>query len=222
MKRAMWLRMLICLALWMSWAVSAVAQNVPDPTNSFYVPQAGDYATPIEGSSATVYFRACPNNDGGASLPLAARIKLSIRNSQNAPIQSIPAQDICILFNGGTAAQGFGGNGADSVIANSTFNSMPLCPTAMCVQADGPTDVNGETYITFTGAGGVRDPNRKWGHYDTVLPVFALGIEIPGRLTSASATPPYVLRIKNFDHVGGLGAIVNQGETVTSVDFNAI
>jgi hypothetical protein len=194
-----------------------------DVNNSYYVPQAGlDYDNPVEGTAAIVNFRACPNNDGNGSLPLNARIKVVVKDSGGLGISGIAASDICIRFNGGTPAQGFSGPGADSVIADSTYNRTPLCPVVRCVQADGPTDANGVTYITFTGPGGVRDPNRKWGHYDTVLPVFVLGIELQGRITSAPPNGTYVLRIKNMDNSGGLGAVLNQGELVNTLDFNAI
>ena len=203
------------------WVGTAAAQV--DTNNSYYVPQAGlDYDSPVEGSAAIVNFRACPNNDGGASLPLNARVKVVVKDSGGQGISGIAAANICILFNGGTPAQGFSGPGADSVIADSTYNRTPLCPPVRCVQADGPTDADGVTYITFTGAGGVRDPNRKWGHYDSVLPVFVLGVQLQGRITSASTNGSYVLRIKNMDNTGGLAALLNQGEVVTVADFNAI
>jgi hypothetical protein len=196
--------------------------GVPDMNQSFYVPQAGDYISPVEGDEAVQYFRVCPNNDGDGSLPLAARIKVVARDQNGNPLSGIAAEEICILFNGGTPAQGFSGIGADSVIANSTWNQVPMCPDVRCVQADAPSDANGVAYITFTGAGGVRDPNRKWGHYDSELPVYVLGYKISGRLTSGSANGTYILRIKNLDQVGGLGASLNLGESVTSTDFNAI
>jgi len=219
MNRTMWLGILGAILI----CSAPAAAQIPDPNNSYYVPQAGlDYANPLEGNQAIPYFRACPNNDGDASLPLAARIKIVIKDSGGTPIVGIPALSLCILFNGGTLAQGFTGIGADSVIANGTFNQLPLCPNVTCVQADGPTDASGVAYITFTGPGGVRDPLRKWGHYDSELPVFAMGVQIPGRLTSTSANGSYVLRIKNFDQAGGLGVILNQGEAVTALDYNAV
>jgi hypothetical protein len=187
---------------------------------SFYVPQAGDYISPVEGDEAVQYFRVCPNNDGDGSLPLAARIKVVARDQNGNPLSGIAAEEICILFNGGTPAQGFSGIGADSVIANSTWNQVPMCPDVRCVQADAPSDANGVAYITFTGAGGVRDPNRKWGHYDSELPVYALGVKLTGRLTPAGGD--YVLRIKSFDFRGGLGTALDQGELVSSVDYNSM
>lgn len=203
------------------WVGTAAAQV--DTNSSYYVPQAGlDYDNPVEGSAAIVNFRMCPNNDGDGSLPLNARIKVVVKDSGGQGISGIAASSICILFNGGTPAQGFSGPGADSVIADSTWNKTPLCPPVRCVQADGPTDADGMTYITFTGAGGVRDPNRKWGHYDSVLPVFVLGIQLQGRITSTSTNGSYVLRIKNMDNAGGLLALLNQGEFVNAGDFNTI
>jgi hypothetical protein len=221
MTRKLWFGIVGTLVVLVGSHVPVSAQ-VPDNTQSFYVPQAvlEDIGV-VEGGEAIQYFRACPNNDE-TSTPNNARIKVVLRDLNGIGIPDISAADICILFNGGTAAQGFGGVGADSVIANSTWNVVPLCPDVRCVPADAPTDANGVTYITFTGAGGVRDPGRKWGHYDSVFPVYALGISILGRLTSASLNGTYVLRIKNYDHTGGLTAIFNLGETVTVTDFNAV
>jgi hypothetical protein len=224
----------ICVAL---HALSLVALSfiprpatcgIPDLSQSFYVPQRGSVGTPIEGTAAAAFFRACPNNDGGTSLPNNARIKVVVRDGSGNPIPDIAAADICILFNGGTPAQGFSGIGADSIIANSTYNMDPLCPDVRCIPADAPTDVNGTTYITFTGATpgspgvGTRDPSRKWGHYDSELPVNVLGFNLSGRLTTASANGTYVLRIKNFDTMEGLGVDVDEGEAVTTADFSAI
>lgn len=208
-------------------AIPATA-GIPDVSNSFYVPQRGTVATPTEGTSATNFFRACPNNDGGASLANNSRVKVVVRDVNNNPIPNIAAADICVLFNGGTAAQGFSGVGADSVISNSTWNVSPMCPDVRCVAADAPTDATGTAYITFTGADaanpgvGVRSGNRKWGHYDTKLPVYVLGFELSGRLTTGSANGTYTLRIKNFDLSGGLTAAFNQGEVVSLADFNGI
>jgi hypothetical protein len=202
--------------------------GVPDPAASFYVPQRGTVATPIEGTSATTVFRACPNNEGGTSLPNNARVKVVVRDSNSNGIPGIAAADICLLFNGGTPAQGFSGVGADSIIANGQFNQSPLCPDVRCVQADAETDATGTTYITFTGSTpgspgvGTRNALRKWGHYDTKIPVYVLGFEILGRLTTGGAANSYTLQIKNYDHTGGLGTALNQGAAVSSADFNAI
>jgi hypothetical protein len=216
--------------------------GVPDASLSFYVPQAGDpdpaglapgihpFQTAVltEGTNAARLFRMCPNNDGGTSLPNNSRIKVVLRDGNGNPIPNVPAADICILLNGGTTAQGFSGVGADSVIANSQWNPAPLCPDVRCVAADGPTNGGGVTFITFTGSSptsrgiGIKDPNRKWGHYDTELPVFAMGFKISGRITTGSANGTYVLRIKSIDWTGGLGALNNQGETITVNDLNGV
>jgi hypothetical protein len=196
---------------------------VPDPARSFYVPQAIEGGTTlVEGSQAYKYFHTCPNNDGGTSLPENARVKVVVRDAVNTGIPDISSGDIFLLLNGGTAVQGFVGDGADSVIANSQWNQSPLCPDLRVLTADGPTDETGTTYITFTGAGGTRAGSRKWGHYDSRLPVYVLGTEIQGRLTSDPGSPGYTLRIKNYDVSGGLGATMNQGEAVTSTDYNTM
>jgi len=208
-------------------AMPAVA-GVPDVAQSFYVPQRGTVATPIEGTAASSFFRACPNNDGGTSLPNNARLKVVVRDVNGNGIQGIAAADICLLFNGGTPLQSFSGVGADSVIANAQFNQTPLCPDVRCVQADDQTDATGTAYITFTGATagspgvGTRNPFRKWGHYDTEIPVFVLGFKLSGRLTTVSANGTYTLQIKNYDLLGGLGTLMNQGENVSSQDFSNI
>lgn len=196
--------------------------------NSYFVPQTGSVGTPTEGTAAIALFKACPNNEGGTSLPNNARLKVIVLDAASAPVEGVPAGEICMLFNGGTAAQGFGGGGADSIIANSTWNQNPLCPDVQCVPADAPTDPAGVTYITLTGTDGtvagrgvgVRNSNRKWGHYDSEIPVYVLGYKIRGQLTSLPGAPEYTLRIKNFDVVGGLDAVMNQGEMVTARDFN--
>jgi hypothetical protein len=209
----------------------AAYAGVPDTNNSFYVPQAGTVGTPLEGLSATPsyrFFRGCPNNDGVTSFPNNARVKVVVRDVNGNGIAGIAAADICLLFNGGTPAQSFSGVGADSVIANAQFNQSPLCPDVRCVQADDQTDATGTTYITFTGSTpgspgvGTRSPFRKWGHYDTEIPVFVLGFKLQGRITTASANGTYTLQIKSYDHTGGLGTALNQGEAVTAADFNAV
>lgn len=208
--------------------VSSIARAQPDPTQSYYVPQSGTVAAPSEGTAATRFFRVCPNNDGGGSLPNNARIKVVLRDGGGVGLAGVAAADICLLFNGGTSAQGFAGSGADSIIANSTWNVDPLCPNVMCIPADAPTDVTGTTYITFTGATpgspgvGTRDSARKWGHYDSAIPVVALGTTIVGRLTTASSLGTYVLQIKNLDFVDGLDAVLNAGEAVTGAELTAI
>ena len=212
----------------MAWTSVGRVWEAPDVSQSFFVPQVGPTSTPTEGQSAIALLRACPNNDGGTSLPNSARVKVVLRSEGGTGIAGVQPQDIYVLFNGGTTAQGFYGTGADSVIANSTWNQNPLCPDVRVLTADAPTDASGVTYITFTGSTpgspgvGTRDPNRKWGHYDSKLPVYALGTELQGRLTSDPGSDPYVLRVKNFDVSGGLAAVMNQGEAVTTVDLNTV
>ncbi len=217
----------------MAWTAVGPIGADPDPAQSYFVPQAGAVESPMEGGSATRYFRACPNNDGAASLPNSARIKVVARDVTGNGIAGISPADICVLFNGGTpqlppVGQGFGGPGADSIIANSQYNMNPLCPDVRCLTADGPTDGSGTTYITFTGATpgspgvGTRDPNRKWGHYDSELPVFILGVRLQGRLSTGDANGTYTLQIKNFDLEGGLGTTMNVGEAVLSEDFASV
>jgi len=222
----------IAIAAVLAWIVPAAYAGVPNVTQSFYVPQAGSTTAPLEGLSAPNpsyrFFRACPNNDGGASLPNNARVKVVVRDVNGAGIAGIPAADVCLLFNGGTPLQGFSGVGADSVIANSQYNQSPLCPDVRCVQADAETDASGTTFITFTGstAGspgvGTRNPLRKWGHYDTEIPVYVLGFKIDGRLTTTSANLSYVLRIKNLDYLGGLGTGLDLGEVVQTEFANFV
>lgn len=203
---------------------------VPDVSKSFYVPQAGTTTTPLEGTSTPEsfsFFRGCPNNDG-ASYPNNARLKVVVRHAAGGGISGIAAADICLLFSGGTPAQGFLGWGADSVEANNQYSVGAVCPDIRCVEADGPTDMDGVTYITFAGSvlgsPGVaqRNPTRKWGHYDTKIPLYVLGFEMQGRLTTESANGSYTLQLKSFDVVGGTTAALNQGEIVDSADFNTV
>src|SRR5512143_347700 len=112
----------IAIAAVLALIVPAAYAGVPDQTQSYYVPQTGTVATPSEGTTATALFKACPNNDGGTSLPNSARVKVVVKDVNGNAIRGIAAADICLLFNGGTPAQGFSGVGADSVIANSTWN----------------------------------------------------------------------------------------------------
>lgn len=202
----------------------------PDTAQSYYVPQRGSVGTPVEGTSALTYFRVCPNNDTFPAGTLAqnTRIKVVVKNALGAGIPGIQAADIFIPLNGGTLAQGFIGDGADSVIANSTYSSGQ-CPNLRSIEADAPTDAQGVTYITLAGKTpgspgvGTRDPARKWGHYDTDLPIYVLGQRLSGRLTSGAANGSYVLRIRNVDLAGGLGtAQTDKGQIVTIVDSNAM
>jgi hypothetical protein len=202
---------------------------LPDPNLSFFVPQTGPVTMPTEGPGAIRFLRACPNNDGGASLPNNVRIKVVLRDAGGAPLTGVSPDQIYTLFNSGTAAQGFFGMGADSVISNGTWNPAPSCPDVTFMKADAPTDASGTTYITFGGASapGVysRDSSIKWGHFDEEIPVFVgrppcNPIRLKGRLTTGSPPGTYSLRIKNFDVVGGLGAVLNQGERVAIADMN--
>jgi hypothetical protein len=187
-------------------------------TFSFYVPQAGPVAAPLEGASAPKsfsFFRACPNNDGNGSLPNSARIKVVARDIMNNPMAGISADSICALL-----------SEADSIIAGTPCDT---CPIVQCLRADGPTDISGVTYITFTGAlpaapgVGFRDAHRKWGHYDSKIPVRIKGVEIFGRLTTLSLPNTYTLVIRNYDVVGGFGSpcVPGDAESVDAADMSA-
>jgi len=199
-------------------------------TESFYVPQTGPVATPTEGTAAARFFTQCPNNDSPFLIANDARIKVVVKDILGTPIPGIAAADICIRLNGGTAVQGYpelgAPAGADSIIANSIWNTNPLCPTVKCIPADAPTDALGITYITLAGSTpgspgeATRDPSRKWGHFDSEIPVYVMGFPLSGKLTSASAFGTYVLRIKNVDVVDGLEATYNAGEYVSFRDLN--
>ena len=71
---------------------------------------------------------------------------------------------------------------------------------------------------------------RKWGHYDTSIPVYVRDVQIFGAWNSQYAPfppglppfPSYELRIKSVDWTGGLAAVANQGEIVTATDFNGV
>jgi hypothetical protein len=68
----------------------------------------------------------------------------------------------------------------------------------------------------------VRNAQRKWGHFDSAIPVYVLGFPLAGRLTTGSANGTYTLRIKSYDWTGGLGTTANQGETIALNDFNGV
>jgi len=218
----------IALVAVLAWIAPAADAGVPDPSNSYYVPEAGaNVLSPLTGTNATRWFKICPNNDGGLSAINHPRIKVFIRDSNNQPIPNVAAADICILFNGGTQAQGFEGLGADSVIANSTKN--PTCPDVRCVAADAASNASGVAYITFAGGDPnnpgttMINPNRKWGHFDSKLPVFVLGYEIFGRLNPPYTTPnDYTLRIKNFDWAGGTTSTGAGGMIINFADFSGV
>lgn len=228
-------RWLVALGLTIGWIAGAAPgqAGVPDPNNSFFVPQTGSYSTPTENAlpiganspTASRLFKVCPDNEGGTSLPNNARIKVVVKDVNGLGIAGIAAADVCLLFNGGTVAQGFSGVGADSVVANKKTN--PTCPDVRCIQADGPTDTTGTTWISFTGAPNVfgvapavRNGQRKWGHFDGKIPVFVLGFEISGRWNTSQANGTYTLRIKNFDWTGGLST--GAGELVDFNDFSGV
>ena len=221
-------------SLWMAGCLVGLAiglpaqAQTPDVTKSYFVPEAGAVGTPLQGADAVRFFRVCPNNDGGTSLPQNARIKLVLKDANDAPIVGLAPANIYIKFNGGTDKQGFSGDGADSIIANGIYNTSPACPTLQYLFADAASDAAGVAYITFSGGNPanpgttLRDPNRKWGHYDDSLPVFVNGIQLLGRLTDAGTNGEYVLRIKNFDFRGGLANGNDQGEVVSNLDYNSL
>jgi hypothetical protein len=224
-------KLLFALAVFLlalSGSIPAAYAGVPDVTLSFFVPQSGSVTTPTEGAAAIANARRCPNDDGTQVLRLNSRLKVVVKASDGSPIVGIPASDICVLFNGGTPAQGFSGVGDDSIIANFQFNQVNNCPDVRCVQADAATDATGVTYITWIGATpgspgvGTRDPLRKWGGYAGDIPVMVLGFKLQGRLTTASALGSYTAHVKSLDFVGGRTTATNQGELVNSLDINPV
>jgi hypothetical protein len=189
-----------------------------DPTQSFFVPQAGlSYAAPLEGTAAIRYFRVCPNNDQGSSLPLKARVKVVARDT-NGNAMLIAADDMAILINGHPL---LGGMGADEIVASYDFNPLANCPDLRRIPADHDTDASGVAYITLTGVDGMRDSMRKWGQFDSEMPIYVLGVRLAGRLTTASAGGTYLLNVRNFDSVGGQSTALNEGERVNSLDVDA-
>lgn len=219
----------IAIAAVLAWIVPAAYAGVPDVTQSFFVPQRGSVGTPTEGTAATASFKMCPNNDP-YSMTLNARVRVIVKDVNGVGIPGIAAADICVLFNGGTGLQGFSGVGADSIIANNGAVTNGICPNVRCIQADAPTAADGSTYITFRGNDGVtpgvaiRDPNRKWGHWDTEVPVYVLGFKLPGRLSSTQLTqnPAYILRFKNLDVSAGLNNVAGAAEIVSGADYSAM
>jgi len=223
-------KLLLALAVFLlalSGSIPAAYAGVPDITQSFYVPQSGSITTPTEGALAIANARRCPNDDGSGVLRFNSRLKVVVKASDGSPIAGIPASDICVLFNGGTPAQGFSGVGDDTIIANAQFNPAALCPDVRCVPADGPTDATGTAYITWLGAtkdgsgNAIRDASRKWGGYAGDIPVMVLGFKLTGRLTTGGAPGSYTAHVKNYDTFprNGGGTLLNQGETVSSLDI---
>jgi hypothetical protein len=195
----------------------------PDPTQSYFVPQAVASGSVVEGPPAIKFFVTCPNLDGTQVLKNKARIKVVAKDSGGNGIAGISASDIFVLLNGGTAAQSFIGEGADSITADPRWTPLTKCPSLRVISADTATDASGSTYITFIGRGGQRDTTRKWGHYDFDMPVYVLGTRIKGKFTSSPSDPLglYQLRIKNADFAGGLGTLVpDPPEIVNAFDNN--
>jgi hypothetical protein len=124
--------------------------------------------------------------------------------------------------------------GADSIVANSGVSV--LCPDVRCVTADAPTNALGETFITLAGGDPanpgttLRNGNRKWGHYDSSIPVYVLGFRLTGKLTTGQAQPAswdaadaYQLQVKSIDVTGGIWQEdIATGEAVAIADFNAV
>ncbi len=215
------------LALILVVPLSAYA-NVPSTIFSYFVPQSGSIATPTEGAAAIGNTAHCPNKDGTQVLRRNARLKVVVKAGNGSGISGVAATDICILFNGGTQAQGFTGVGDDSIIANFQFNQLANCPDVRCLHADAATDQDGVTYITWLGASysnpgvALRDPSVKWGGYAGDLPLYVLGFQLQGRLTSDSPPGSYTAHVKSMDTVGGGTTAPDQGELVNSLDINPV
>jgi hypothetical protein len=196
---------------------------IVNPTNSYFVPQAGTTLSPIEGPSAIAFATTCPNND---LLANNARIKIVLRNSSNAPLVGVAAADIYASLNGGPVSQGFNGSGDDTLMASSAWQPLAGCPNTRRIIADAATDAAGVTYITWKGSTpgqpgvATRDRNRKWGLFAGDIPVYALGIQLQGRITSASPNGTYTAHVKNVDVFDP--ETLNQGETVNAFDFNIV
>jgi len=230
-QRWKWLLALAVFLLALSGTIPAAYAGVPDVTQSFFVPQSGSFTTPTEGAAAIANARRCPNTgsgdplEGTQVLKLNARLKVVVKASDGSPISGIPASDICVLFNGGTTTQGFSGVGDDTIVANAQWNPAALCPDVRCIQADGPTDATGTAFITWIGAGGVNDKQRKWGAYSGDVPVMVLGFKLQGRLTSVPLAPlgSYTAHVKNLDSSPRYGLnVLNQGESILSADISAV
>jgi len=228
----MWRRIVFLISITaVAPAVSVTSQalaDIPDPSLSYFAPQSGPVLTPTEGAGAIANARTCPNVDGIQVLRNNARLKIVVIGMTGVPMAGIPADQICVLFNGGTPVQGFTGVGDDSVIANMQYNPLAQCPDVRCVQADAPTDASGLTYITWLGPTpgspgvGTRDPFRKWGGYAGDVPVYVMGTRIKGKLTSGSPLGSYTAHVKNLDSVGGGTTALNQGELVNTLDISPV
>src|SRR5205823_10944645 len=137
---------------------------------SYFVPEADAVSNPSTGINAIKWFRTCPNTDGTQALSHSARVRIVVKDAQGAPLVGIEPSEIFALFNGGTSAQGFSGQGADSIIANFQYNQTAVCPNLRTLNADSATDASGKTYITLIGSTpgfpgvGSRSALRKWGH----------------------------------------------------------
>jgi len=217
---------------------TAVSGDVPDPSQSYFVPQSGSITAPTEGAAAIANARRCPAtgssdlaHEGTQVLKLNARLKVVVIGTRGLPMPGIAASDICVLFNGGTPAQGFTGMGDDSIIANSEFNPVANCPDVRCIPADAPTDANGVAYITWIGAipgqpgvgqYSLPDPTRRWGGYAGDIPVMVLGVQLRGKLTYTSPLGSYTAHVKNLDFMGGRTTVLNKGEEVNSLDINPV
>ena len=202
------------------WAALEVVP-APDSTESYFVPQA---VVPgmgvVEGHSATQYFRTCPRADGIQVLPNNSRIKVVVKDAGGNAIPGISAADVFVLLNGRSIPQGLYWEGPDSIIANRQYNPAWACPALQAIYADSATNNLGSTYITFIGPRGVPDSTRKWGHFDTEMPVYVLGTKLQGRAKSDSTNGSYTLRIRNLDCAGGITTTPNYGELINSSDSN--
>ena len=206
-----------------AWSALQV-KPTPDPTNSYFVPQAVVAGNVVEGHSASQNFKTCPFKESDIKPVLRnnSRIKVVLNDSAGNHIAGISAADIFVLMNGRSVAQGMYWEGPDSVIASHQYDSLAQCPDVRAIYADGPTNSSGETYVTFLGPGGLRDSTTKWGGFDSELPVYALGVKLQGRAKADTTNGSYTLAIRNVDCVGGLSVAENQGEYVNSLDLNFV
>jgi hypothetical protein len=145
-----------------------------------------------------------------------------LKDSAGNGIAGISAADIFIWMNGRSRPQGMYWEGPDSIIANSQYNPLHGCPNLTAIYADTATDASGSTYVTLIGAGGIPDASRKWGLFDSELPVYALGVQLQGRAKSDTTNGSYVLRIRNADCASGVSTALDQGEIVNSIDVNFV